>query len=226
MEEKPHYLGHRQRVREKFLKNGLESFQEYEAIELLLMIAIPRKDVKIPAKEALKKFGSFRDVLDAPVEELRRIKGIGETAPVVIKFIREAANRYLKQRSKQEFSLEKPDTLFDFCKSSIGPEPNEIFKVIYLDGRFRIIDEATLAEGTIDQAVIYPRKVMESAIQKKASILMFVHNHPDGDVTPSDFDKIITRSLVLAAKTLQIEVYDHIIVSKDEVFSFRENGLL
>lgn len=226
MIEDKHYLGHRKRVREKFLKNGLGSFQDYEAVELLLMMAIPRKDVKIQAKEAVKKFGSFRGVLDASIEELRKIKGIGEVAPVMIHFIREAANRYLKQKSKVEFTLENPDILFDYCRAALGSEANEMFKVIYLDSRFRILEEATIAEGTIDQAAIYPRKVMESALQKRASLLIFVHNHPNGDVNPSEFDQTITRALVLAAKTLQIEVYDHIIVSKDEIFSFRGNGMI
>jgi DNA repair protein RadC len=234
--EKPHYLGHRKRLRERFKKTGLASFQDYEAVELLLTMAIPRKDVKIPAKEAIKRFGSFRGVLDAPVEELKKIPGIGEVAPFAIRFIREAATLYLQPRSQGDLTLKRtePETisledlriLFNYCKAALGAHADEVFKVIYLDSRFRVINLETLTEGTIDRATIYPRKVMESALKKKASILVFAHNHPDGNINPSDHDKTLTRALLLAAKTLNITVYDHLIVSKDEVFSFRGAGLV
>lgn len=233
---KPHYFGHRKRLRERFKKTSLASFQDYEAVELLLTLAIPRKDVKIPAKEAIKRFGSFRGVLDAPVEELKKIPGIGEVAPIAIRFIREAATLYLQPKSQTDLtmakiepetiSLEDPKFLFDYCRAALGAQPNEIFKVIYLNSRFQVIDLETLTEGTIDRATLYPRKVMESALKKKASILVFAHNHPEGNITPSDHDKTLTRALVLAAKTLNINVFDHLIVSKDEVFSFRAQGLL
>ena len=234
--EKPHYLGHRKRLRERFQKTGLASFQDYEAVELLLTLAIPRKDVKNAAKEAIKKFGSFRGVLDAPVEELKKLPGVGEVAPLAIRFIREAANLYLQPRTSSDLtlrrtepetiSLEEPKILFDYCRAALGAQPNEVFKVIHLDSRYRVIDVETLAEGTIDRATVYPRKVMESALKKRASTLVFAHNHPDGNINPSDYDKTITRALILAAKALNINILDHIIVSKDEVFSFRKEGLL
>jgi len=233
---KPHYLGHRNRLRERLKKAGLASFQDYEAVELLLTLAIPRKDVKIPAKEAIKRFGSFRGVLDAPIEELKKIPGIGEVAPLAIRFIREAATLYLQPRSQadltlqrtepEKISLEDPRILFNYCKAALGAHTDEVFKVIYLDSRFKVIDLETLTEGTIDRATVYPRKVMESALKKKASILVFAHNHPDGNINPSDHDKTLTRALLLAAKTLNITIYDHLIVSKDEAFSFRAAGLL
>jgi len=233
---KPHYLGHRKRLRERFQKTGLASFQDYEAVEFLLTLAIPRKDVKEPAKEAIKRFGSFRGVLDAPVEELKKIPGVGEVAPLAIHFIKEAANLYLQPKTSSDLtlrkaepetiSLEDPKILFDYCRAALGAQPNEIFQVIYLDSRHRVIDLETLTEGTIDRAAVYPRKVMESALKKRASILVFAHNHPDGNISPSDQDKTITRALILAAKALNISILDHIIVSKDAVFSFRKEGLL
>jgi len=218
--EKPHYFGHRNRLRERLKKAGLASFQDYEAVEFLLTLAIPRKDVKIPAKEAIKRFGSFRGVLDAPFEELRKIPGIGEVAPFAIRFIREAATLYLQPRSQADLtlkrtepetiSLEDPKILFNYCMAALGANTDEVFKVIYLDSRFKVIDHETLTEGTIDRATVYPRKVMESALKKKASILIFAHNHPDGNINPSDHDKTLTRALLLAAKTLNITVYDHL----------------
>jgi len=225
-EKRPHYLGHRKRLRERFLKNGLESFEDYEAIELLLTLAIPRKDVKEAAKKAIKQFGSFRGVLDAPLEELRKIKGIGDVAPVALQIIKEAVTRYLKQRSQVGFSLADQKVLFDYCRSALGALTNETFKVIYLDSGYHIIGDETLEEGTVDRATVYPRRVMDSALRHHASVLVFVHNHPNGDIAPSEEDKTLTRALILAAQILQIKVLDHIIVSKDSIFSFRQEGLL
>ena len=226
MRDKPHYYGHRQRLRERFIKSGLESFPDYEAVELLLTLAIPYKDVKPPAKLAIKRFGSLRGVLDAPLEELRKIPGIGEVAPVALRVIREAANRYLQQKSQETFSLANQEVLFDYCRSALGALPNEVFKVVYLDSGYRILSDETLEEGTIDRAAVYPRRVMDAAIRNRAAALLFAHNHPNGNVSPSDQDKTLTRALVLAAETLQIRVLDHVIVSKESVFSFRREGLL
>ena len=223
---KPHYYGHRQRLRERFLKNGLESFPDYEAVELLLTLAIPYKDVKVPAKLAIERFGSLRGVLDAPLEELRKIPGIGQVAPVALRVIREAANRYLQQKSQDAFSLANQQVLFDYCRSALGALPNEVFKVVYLDSGYRILSDETLEEGTIDRAAVYPRRVMDAALRNRAAALLFAHNHPNGNVRPSEQDKTLTRALLLAAETLQIKVLDHIIVSKDDVFSFRKEGLL
>lgn len=224
--EKKHYHGHRQRLRERFLKAGLGSFADYEAVELLLTLAIPRKDVKLPAKVAIERFGSLRGVLDAPLEELRKIPGIGGVAPVALRIIREAANRYLQQRGQETFSLANQEALFDYCRSALGALPHEVFKVFYLDSGYRLLGDETLQEGTVDRAVVYPRKVMDAALRKGASTLVFAHNHPNGNVQPSDQDKTLTRALVLAAETLQIKVLDHLIVSKDAIFSFRKEGLL
>src|SRR3990167_1415211 len=120
---KPHYYGHRQRLRERFLKSGLDSFHDYEAVELLLTLAIPQKDVKVPAKLAIERFKSLRGVLDAPREELREIPGLGEVAPVALRIIKEAANRYLQQKSQEAFSLTNQQVLFDYCRSALGSIP-------------------------------------------------------------------------------------------------------
>lgn len=166
---KPHYYGHRQRLRERFLKSGLESFPDYEAVELLLTLAIPRKDVKIPAKLAIERFGSLRGVLDAPIEELRKIPGLGEVAHVALRIIREAANRYLQQKSQENFSLTDQGAVLDYCRAALGALPNEVFKVFYLDSRYRILGDETLEEGTIDRASVYPRRVMDAALHNHAA---------------------------------------------------------
>ena len=224
--EKKHYKGHRERVRERFRQQGLEGFQDYEALELLLLFVARQQDMKPVAKALVQRFGSFKNTLDASAEELEDVKGVGPAAVTLIHFVKQAAARYLQQTSQERFSLDSPEALIEYCIVGMGAESNEKFRVICLDGNFAIVDERDVAEGTVDQATVYPRKVLETALEAKASTLVFVHNHPDGNVAPSEFDKTLTRGLVLAARTVNISVYDHIIVSRDTYFSFRENGLL
>ena len=226
--QKPHYLGHRQRLRQRFLKSGFAGMAEHEVVELLLTLALPYKDVKIPAKDLLTRFGNLRGILDAPMDELRAIPGIGGVAPVAFHIIREAANLYLQQRTEQGNCLAENETMTEFWRSRLGGLRNEVFEVAYLNSGYGLLKDGVdrLEEGTIDRATVYPRKVMEAAMKKGASVLIFAHNHPNGNANPSEQDKTLTRALVLAAETLQIKVHDHLIVSPDGVFSFRKAGLL
>ncbi|MEA3374579.1 MAG: DNA repair protein RadC [Chloroflexota bacterium] len=221
-----HYHGHRNRLRKRFLEQGLDGFQDYEALELLLLFVARQKDMKPVAKALVERFGSFKEALDASQEDLEDVKGIGPAAVTLIHFVKQAAARYLQQTSRTRLSVEGADTLVQHCILSMGAQPNEKFRVVCLDDNFAILDERDISEGTVNQATVYPRKVIETALAANATILVFVHNHPDGNVAPSDFDKTLTRSLVLAARTMNISVYDHIIVSRDTHFSFRENGLV
>lgn len=227
-DQKSHYLGHRQRLRERFLKSGFAGMAEHEVIEILLTLALPRKDVKKPAKDLLDHFGNLQGILDAPADELRTIHGIGEVAPTAFRIIREAANLYLQQRAEKGNCLAADEAITEFWRSRLGGLRHEVFEVAYLDSGYRLLKDGIdrLEEGTIDRAAVYPRMVMEAALRKRAAVLVFAHNHPNGDVKPSDQDKSLTRALVLAAETLQIKVYDHLIVSDNEVFSFRKAGML
>lgn len=224
--KKNHRHGHRQRLRQRFLEQGLDGFRDDEALELLLLFVARQQDMKELAKELIARFGSFKEVLDAPAEELQAVEGVGPAAVTLIHFVKQASARYLQQTSRARFSTDSPEDLIQYCIVRMGAEPNERFRVICLDSNFAIVDEEDVAEGTVNQATVYPRKVMEIALRAKATTLVFVHNHPDGNVTPSEFDKTLTRGLVLAAKTMGVSVYDHIVVSRDSHFSFRENGLL
>ena len=201
---------------------------EHEVIELLLTLAIPRKDVKKPAKHLLARYRNLKGIFDAPLEELRGIPGIGSVAPVAFRIIREAANLYLQQKAEGGTSLATPEMFYDFWRSRLGGLKDEVFEVAYLDSAYKLLRDGVerLEEGTVDRATVYPRKVMEAALRKGAAALVFAHNHPNGDVTPSEHDKTITKALVLAATTLHLKVHDHLIVSKEQVFSFREEGLL
>jgi len=224
--QKKHFHGHRERLRQRFLQQGLEGFQDYEALELLLLFVARQKDMKPVAKAQIERFGSFKGALDASPEELRSVEGVGAAAVALIHFVKQAAARYLQQTSRSRFSPDSPEALMQYCMLSMGAEPNEKFRVICLDSNFAILDERDIAEGTVDQATVYPRRVVETALEARASTLVMIHNHPDGNITPSDFDKTLTRRLVLAAKTMDIGVYDHIVISRDSYFSFREHGLL
>lgn len=226
--ESPHYYGHRQRLRDRFMQSGFSGFAEHEIVELLLTLCIPQKDVKPCAKSLLARFGSLRGVFDAPYAELQQVRGMGKVAPVGLRIIRETASLYLQQSAEQRESLSDPEVLARFWRSKIGALPNEVFQVGYLDSGLRLVRDGieTLEEGTTDRAAVYPRRVIEAALRHRAASLVFAHNHPNGDVHPSEQDKILTRSLVLAANTVQIKVLDHLIVSADSVFSFRKEGLL
>jgi len=227
-EDRPHYLKHRQRLRERFIKNGLAGFADYEIVELLLTLAIPRLDVKEPAKALINRFGSLRGILDAPLDELRQVQGIGQVAPVALRLIREAATLYLQQSAEGKDSLADPDALARFWRAKIGALPNEVFQVGYLDSAYHLLRDGveTLEEGTIDRAAVYPRRVMEAALRRGAAALVFAHNHPNGYAQPTEQDKTLTRALVLAATAVQVKILDHLIVSAEEVFSFRKAGLL
>jgi DNA repair protein RadC len=227
-EEKPHYFGHRQRLRDRFEKAGLDGFAPHEVLELLLTLAVPRRDVKKPAKKLLARFGNLRGVLDAPLEDLRQVRGLGQVTPVALRIIREAANLYLQQVAEEKTSLRESETLYGFWRSRLGALRNEVFEVAYLDSAYTLLRDGVepLAEGTVDRAVVYPRRVVESALRRGAAAIVLAHNHPNGSVHPSEQDKMLTRAVVLAAETVQIKVLDHLIVSKDEVFSFRKEMLL
>ena len=224
----PHFHGHRQRLRDRFTKSGLVGFADYEVVELLLTLAIPRADVKQPAKALLARFGNLRGILDAPLAELQAVSGIGTVTPVALRIIREVASLYLQQAAEAHDALTDPHVLVRFWRLRIGALANEVFQVGYLDSAYRLLRDGieTLEEGTIDRAAVYPRRVIEAALRRGAAALVFAHNHPNGDVQPTEQDKILTRALVLAATTVQIKVLDHLIVSPDHAFSFRQEGLL
>lgn len=222
------HAGHRQRLRQRFLKTGLDGFADYEVVELILTLAVPRTDVKQPAKELIKRFGNLRGILDAPIEALRRVDGVGEVTPVALKIIRAAATLYLQQSAEAVESLADSQRLAEFWRMRIGSLANEVFQVAYLDSGYRLLRDGVeeLEQGTVDRAAVYPRRVIESALRRGAAAIVLAHNHPNGNVAPSEHDKLLTRAIVLAAETVHLKVLDHLVVSTDEAFSFRKAGLI
>jgi DNA repair protein RadC len=227
-DDEPHYHGHRQRLRERFLKSGLAGFADYEVVELLLTLAIPRSDVKQPAKALIARFGNLRGILDAPIEELRAVSGIGSVTPVALQIIKAAATLYLQQSGEGLDSLADPARLSQFWRMRIGALQNEVFEVAYLDSGYRLLRDGVdrLEEGTIDRATVYPRRVVEAALKRGAAAVVLAHNHPNANLAPSEHDKVLTRAIVLAAETVHLKVLDHLIVSAQDTFSFRKAGLL
>ena len=228
MSTPPTHAGHRARLRERFLQAGFAGLADYEVLELLLTLCIPRRDVKPAAKALLKQFGSLRGVLDAPVEELRRSPGLGEVAPVALRIIRETATLYLRQSVEGQPVLDNIEKLADFWRLRLGPLRHEVFEVAYLNHHYQLLENGVerLQEGTPSETVVYPRKVMESALRKQASHIVIAHNHPTGEVTPSDHDKRLTRALQQAGEPLGIKVIDHLIVAAEKTFSFRKSKLI
>lgn len=218
--------GHRKRLREKFLSAGIKGFHDYEIIELLLTLGTPRRDCKQQAKEALKKFKSLRIVLEAPVEELQKIKGIGPHNVFGIKLVQEVARRFLEERLKEKVICASSKELFDYLYHTMRDLKNEVFKAVFLNGKNHVIEAENLFEGTLNMSSIYPREVIRKAIEHNALSIIFAHNHPSGNPDPSPSDKEVTENLVFAANTMNICVLDHIIIGDNKYMSFADEGLI
>ena len=219
-------LGHRKRLRGKFIKSGLAGFHDYEIIELLLTLGTPRKDCKAQAKEAVKRFKSLRGVLEATPEELQQIDGIGSHSAFGIKLVHEVAREFLKEKIIEKPIYKSSREIFDYLYHSMRDLKKEVFKVVYLNGQNQIIEIADLFRGTVSSSFISSREVMEGAIKHNAVSLIFAHNHPSGDPEPSKGDKELTRDLVYAGSIMQVKVLDHIIIGNDRYFSFVSEGLI
>ena len=218
--------GHRKRLRERFNQSGLAAFLDYEIVELLLTLGTPRKDCKPQAKEAIKKFGTLRGVLEAPPEELRKIKGITAYNIFVIKFMQEIARVFLKEQVLDKPYCRSSREVFDYLYHSMRDLKKEVFKVMFLDSQNHVVDIEDLFEGTLNASAVYPREIIQGAVKHHAAALIFVHNHPAGNPQPSDNDKQITQDLVFAGSIMQIKVLDHIIIGDNRYFSFADAGLM
>ncbi len=219
--------GHRERLRQRFEKNGLSGFNNYEVIEYLLTLAHARGDCKAIAKEAIKRFGSVRGVLEAPPGELKQLDGIGDVSACTIKFTRALALFYLDERVDLEATiLGNSQTVVDVLRAEMRDLSRECFWAVYVDAQNRKRTVETLFEGTLTSSAVYPREVFKKALENNASSVIFAHNHPSGCIDPSEQDRQITRDLVLAASYMDIKVLDHIIVGANDHYSFADHGLM
>ena len=218
--------GHRERLRQRFLANGLEGFHDYEVIELLLTLATPRKDCKDAAKAVLKRFKTLQGSLEASQQELCKISGIGPKNLLGIKLIKAVADRYLEKKLIHKDAINDSRALFDYLYHQIGDKRRECFKVIFLNSKNQVIAADTISEGTLTASSVYPREIIQAALSHNAAALIFAHNHPSGDPQPSSEDMAVTRQLVFAGKVMGMVVHEHIIVGDNHYFSFADQGYI
>ena len=210
-----HYHGHRRRLRQRFLAAGSEAISDYEMLELILFRAIPQRDVKPLAKDLLATFGSFSEVIAAPLERLKEVDGLGEAAIAELKIVQAAANRLVRGEVKQRQVLSSWSNVLDYCRAAMAFESKEHFRILFLDKGNHLIADEQHQTGTVDHTPVYPREVVKRALELSATAVILVHNHPSGDPTPSRADIDMTRAIVEVARPLGIAVHDHLIVGKD-----------
>jgi DNA repair protein RadC len=213
-EETPHYFGHRQRLRERFRAAGGDAVSDYELLELLLFRAIPQRDVKPLAKALIEKFGSFGEVIAAPVARLAEIKGLGDAAITEFKLVAAAAERLARGEVKRRPVLSSWSSVLDYCRAAMAFAEKEQFRILFLDKRNQLIADEVQQVGTVDHTPVYPREIVKRALELSATAVILVHNHPSGDPTPSSADIQMTKSIIDIAKPLGISVHDHLIVGK------------
>ena len=218
--------GHRQRLRDRFLRAGLDGFHDYEVIELLLTIGTPRKDCKDTAKRVLSQFKTLQGALEASADELLQVEGIGPKNVFGIKLIKAAADRYLETNLIQQDPISNSRALFDFLKHTLRDKQREVFQTIFLNAKNRVIAAETLAEGSLTASSVYPREVVQAALRHHAAALIFAHNHPSGDPQPSEEDIALTRHLVWAGRIVDISVHEHIIIGTHGYYSFADQGYI
>jgi len=223
---KPHFHGHRQRLRERFMAGGGDALPDYELLELVLAQAIPRGDVKPLAKLLLGKFGGFTEVIAAEPARLEEIKGVGPAVVAQFKVVQEAAKRMARGKVLNRPVLGSWDALIDYCSIAMAHNPIEQVRVLYLDKKNVLIADEMQQKGTIDHTPVYPREVVKRALDVGASAMILVHNHPSGNPQPSKADIEMTRQIVTAAKNLGIVVHDHVVIGKGQYASFKSLGLL
>jgi len=211
----PHYHGHRERLRTRFLEAGADAVADYELLELVLFRALPRRDVKPLAKALLQTFGSFVEVIAAPPSRLREVAGVGEAVVAELKIVEAAARRFIRGSVSGRKVLSSWSAVLDYCRAAQAFADKEQFRVIFLDKRNQLIADETQQVGTVDHTPVYPREVVKRALELSATAIVLVHNHPSGDPTPSRADIQMTLAIIDIAKPLGIAVHDHIIVGKD-----------
>ena len=225
-EQPPDHLGHRKRLRDRFIA-APQSLADYEFLELLLFQAIPRQDTKPLAKRLLAAFNNdLSRLANAGDAELKAIEGVGDAAVAAIRLIGEGARRLLRRQVAERPLLGSWNLLLDYLRVAQGDNRIEQFRLLFLDAKNRLIADEVQQSGTIDQTPVYPREVAKRALELGAAALIVVHNHPSGDPSPSKADIAITREIVAALKALDIALHDHLIVGRDKHASFRGLGLL
>jgi DNA repair protein RadC len=225
-DEKPHFHGHRARLRARFLDSGGAGIPDYEILELILFGVFRNGDVKPLAKALVAEFGSLAAALAAPPERLAKVPGCGAAVIAALKVTREAGLRMLKADAMQRPAVSNWQALLDYCRAALQHEGVEQFRILFLDRKNQVIADEQQQRGTVDHTPVYPREVVKRALELNAAALILVHNHPSGDPTPSRADVEMTRQVAEAAAALGIAVHDHLIIGRKGHVSLREKGLM
>ncbi len=218
--------GHRERLRARLLAGGGDGFHEYELLEYLLALAIPRRDTKPLAKQLLAEFGGLAALIAASPAELSRVDGLGEGAAAAIKFVEAVMLRSLRTAALDRPVLSGWQALTDYLHATLAHRATEQFRVIYLNTRNIMIRDEAMGDGTINAAPVYPREIVKRALELQAAAVILVHNHPSGDPQPSRDDITMTRAIIDAGRPLGLSVHDHVIIGRGGHVSMRAQGLI
>ena len=221
----PHYKGHRNRLRNSFTQTDGEGLQDYELLELLLFYSIPRKDVKEIAKNLLTEFKTLQGVLTAKFPDLCKLKGINRNSAVLIMLSRVLCMKYFMEKALEGEVLNSPDIVANFARAKIGNREDEAMMAVYLNAKNKVCGFDIISEGTVNYAIVYPRKIVKRALEKNACSIIIAHNHPSGNCEPSSEDIKLTKAVKDAAKVMDIKVHDHLIVGAGGYFSFVERNI-
>ncbi len=225
-QKRPHYWGHRERLRQRFLSGGHEAMPEYELLEMLLFNAIGRIDVKPLAKRLLATFGDLNGVIAAPEPRLLEVEGATSKVYYQLRLAEAFAHRMARAKVMQRQVLSSWDALMDYCKTVMAHRDTEQFRVLFLDRKNNLIADEAQAEGTVDHVPVYPREIVKRALELNASAVILVHNHPSGDPSPSNEDIVMTDRIFEACRAVGITIHDHVVIGKEEDASFRQLGFL
>ena len=223
---KPHFIGHRERLRARFREAGPDALADYELLEMVLFRAMSRGDTKPLAKDLIAKFGSFAEVISAPPERLLEVDGVGEAIVTELKLIRAASLRLMKNGFINRPLLGSWSAILEYCRAAMAFEDREQFRILFLDKKNQLIADEVQQEGTVDHTPVYTREVLKRALELSASALILAHNHPSGDPTPSIADIDMTRRIIDAGDKLGITIHDHVIIGRKGHVSFRSSKLI
>jgi len=218
--------GHRARMRARLLSAGPDAVADHELLEMVLFLALPRRDTKALARVLIARFGSFSNAIAAPLTDLRAVEGIGEAGAAALKTVQAAALRLARAEVIDRPVMNNWDRLMEYLNAVLARERVEHFRILFLDSRNRLLADEAQARGTVDHTPVYPREVVKRALELHCTAIIMVHNHPSGDPSPSADDVTMTREIVQAARALSIVVHDHIIIGNGRWLSFRREGLL
>jgi len=227
-DETPQYLGHRERLRQRFMVDCGNSMPDYEILELLLTMAIPRRDVKPLAKNLINQYGDLAKVLHAPTHKLLDESNLSTNAIVLLKLIVTCASRISSNyfAENNHTILSNWDNFLDYCHNKMAHKEIEEFRVFFFDDDLNYLGDKVLSTGTINRSYAHPREIIREAIEHKAVYVILAHNHPSGDCAPSEADKRLTEKICAATDIMDIIVYDHLIITLNNIFSMRDAGYI